>query len=114
MLSTPSTYLSRSLSLLRCWKKEGSQMSWFSWHTCLQDWPGSASFTCRALRGGHITCPWQKSYNDKGSRSLPAPSVSLSEASTPEGPSPGPPSPAVLFFAPIPKAFAASTYCGSY
>lgn len=62
---TPSTYLSKSLSLLRCWKKEGSQMSWFSWHTCLQDWPGSASFTCRALSGGHITCPWQKSYNDK-------------------------------------------------
>lgn len=60
-----STHFSRSLSLFRCWKKDGSQMSWFSWHTCLQDCPGSASFTCRALRGGHITCPWQKSWNDK-------------------------------------------------
>lgn len=55
------TYLSMSLSLLRCWKKEGSQMSWLSWHTCLHDCPGLASFTCSALRGGHITCPWQKS-----------------------------------------------------
>lgn len=60
-----STHFSRSLSLFRCWKKDGSQMSWFSWHTCLQDCPGPASFTCRALRGGHITCPWQKSWNDK-------------------------------------------------
>lgn len=55
-------YLARSLSLLRCWKKEGSQISCSSWHTCLQDFPGGANFTCMALRGGHITWPWQKSY----------------------------------------------------
>lgn len=60
-----STYLSRALSLLRCWKKEGSQMSWLSWQTCLQDFPGSAIFTWRALNGGHITCPWQKSCSDR-------------------------------------------------
>lgn len=58
-------YLSRALSLLRCWKKEGSQMSWLSWQTCLQDFPGSAIFTWRALNGGHITCPWQKSCSDR-------------------------------------------------
>lgn len=65
MLVLLSTYLSRALSLLRCWKKEGSQMSWFSWQTCLQDFPGSAVFTWRALNGGHITCPWQKSCSDR-------------------------------------------------
>lgn len=56
------SHLARSLSLLRCWKKEGSQMSCSSWQTCLQECPGSASFTCRALRGGHMTWPWQKSW----------------------------------------------------
>lgn len=54
-------HLARSLSLLRCWKKDGSQMSCSSWHTRLHERPGSASLTCRVLRGGHITCPWQKS-----------------------------------------------------
>lgn len=54
-------YLARSLSLLRCWKKEGSQISCSSWHICLQDFPAGASFTCKVLRGGHITWPWQKS-----------------------------------------------------
>ncbi len=37
-------------------------MSCSSWHTCLQVRPGSASLTCRALRGGHITWPWQTSW----------------------------------------------------
>lgn len=58
-------HLARSLSLLRCWKKDGSQMSCSSWHTCLQERPGSANLTCRALSGGHITCPWQKSWKKK-------------------------------------------------
>lgn len=40
-------------------------MSWLSWQTCLQDFPGSAIFTWRALNGGHITCPWQKSCSDR-------------------------------------------------
>lgn len=44
-----------------------------------------------------------------GDCSLPAPSVPLFEASIPEGPSPGPTSPAVLFLALNPKAFSVST-----
>lgn len=60
-----ASHLARSLSLLRCWKKDGSQMSCASWHTCLHECPGSAIFTCSVLRGGHITWPWQKSWKYK-------------------------------------------------